>query len=68
MGLSISKEEHSLAVGGQALVEGVMMRSKKHLVICVRQPNEEILMKTEEIEARNMFSVGNRHPDDGFGL
>jgi len=45
------KEEPSLAFGGQAVVEGVMIRSKKHMVVCVRQPNDEILTKTEEIKS-----------------
>ena len=45
------KEEPSLAFGGQAVMEGVMIRSKKHMVVCVRQPNDEILTKTEEIKS-----------------
>jgi len=36
------KKETSLAFGGQALIEGVMIRSRKHLVSCVRKPNKEI--------------------------
>ena len=42
-------EEPSLAFGGQALIEGVMMRSRTHVVMCVRQPNNEMLTHTEEI-------------------
>jgi uncharacterized protein YqhQ len=53
---SEKKEESSLAFGGQAVIEGVMIRSKKHMVICVRQPNGEILTKTEEIS-----SLSERH-------
>jgi uncharacterized protein YqhQ len=45
------KEEPSLAFGGQAVIEGIMIRSKRHMVICVRQPNGEILTKTEEIKS-----------------
>ena len=45
------KKEPSLAFGGQAVIEGVMIRSKKNMVICVRQPNDEILTKTEEIRS-----------------
>jgi uncharacterized protein YqhQ len=45
------KGEPSLAFGGQAVIEGVMIRSKKHMVVCVRQPNDEILTKTEEIKS-----------------
>ena len=44
-----SRNEESLAFGGQALIEGVMIRSRRHLVMCVRQPNDEILTHTEEI-------------------
>jgi len=50
------KEEPSLAFGGQAVIEGVMIRSKKHMVTCVRQPNGEILTDVEEIK-----SVSERH-------
>jgi len=45
------KEEPSLAFGGQAVIEGVMIRSKKYMVVCVRQPNDEILTKVEEIKS-----------------
>jgi uncharacterized protein YqhQ len=45
------KKEPSLAFGGQAVMEGVMMRSKDHLVVCVRQPNNEIVTKTEELHS-----------------
>jgi uncharacterized protein YqhQ len=50
------KKEPSLAFGGQAVIEGIMIRSRKHMVICVRQPNEEILKKVEEIK-----SVSDKH-------
>jgi len=50
------KEEASLALGGQALVEGVMMRSRTHVVMCVRQPNNELLTHKEKID-----SVSGRH-------
>jgi len=40
----------SLAFGGQALIEGVMMRSRKHMVLCVRKPNsDEILTNVENL-------------------
>jgi uncharacterized protein YqhQ len=44
-------KEPSLAFGGQAVMEGVMIRSKDHLVICVRQPNDEIATKTEQVRS-----------------
>jgi len=46
-----------LAFGGQAVIEGVMIRSRRHMVICMRKQNGEILTKTEEI---NSLSERNR--------
>jgi uncharacterized protein YqhQ len=37
------KKEPSLAFGGQALIEGVMIRSRRYMVACVRKPNKEII-------------------------
>jgi uncharacterized protein YqhQ len=48
---SKDNKEPSLAFGGQAVMEGVMMRSKNHMVVCVRQPNNEIVTKTEELHS-----------------
>jgi uncharacterized protein YqhQ len=45
------QDEPSLAFGGQALIEGVMMRSSTHIVMCVRQPNNEIVTQVEEIKS-----------------
>lgn len=47
--MSLKKEkDSSLAFGGQALIEGVMMRSQRHMVLCVRKPNnDEILTNIE---------------------
>lgn len=42
-------KEQSLAYGGQALIEGVMIRSKTHLVSCVRNPNKEIVTDIKQI-------------------
>ncbi len=42
-------KEPSLAFGGQALIEGVMMRSRKHMVMCVRKPNNEIITNVEKL-------------------
>jgi uncharacterized protein YqhQ len=43
------RKEPSLAFGGQALIEGVMMRSRKHMVLCVRKPNKEIITSVENL-------------------
>jgi uncharacterized protein YqhQ len=48
--LSDKKEtEPSLAFGGQALIEGVMIRSRSHMVMCVRKPNKEIITNVEKL-------------------
>ena len=44
-------KEPSLAFGGQAVMEGVMMRSKNNMVVCVRQPNNEIVIQKEELHS-----------------
>ncbi len=41
------KEEGQLRVGGQAVIEGVMMRSPRWMAIAVRKPNGEIVIKKE---------------------
>jgi len=46
----------SLAFGGHAVIEGVMIRSRKHMVICVKQPNKQMLKKVEEIK-----SISEKH-------
>jgi uncharacterized protein YqhQ len=43
------KKEPSLAFGGQALIEGVMIRSKRHMVSCVRNPRKEIVVNIKPI-------------------
>jgi uncharacterized protein YqhQ len=45
------REEQSLAFGGQALIEGVMIRSRTHMVMCVKKSNNEILTNVEEISS-----------------
>lgn len=42
-------KEPSLAFGGQALIEGVMIRSRSHMVLCVRKPNSEVITNIEEV-------------------
>lgn len=41
------KKEGRLRVGGQAVIEGVMIRSPRSMAIAVRRPNGEIVMKRE---------------------
>jgi uncharacterized protein YqhQ len=50
-------KESSLAFGGQALIEGVMMRSRRYMVLCVRKPNNnEILTNIE-----NLNPIADKH-------
>jgi uncharacterized protein YqhQ len=42
--------EDRLRVGGQAVIEGVMMRSPNSMAIAVRRPNGEIVVKREELD------------------
>lgn len=44
-----TKKEPSFAFGGQALIEGVMIRSKKHMVSAVRNPKKEIVVDIKQI-------------------
>ena len=39
-----------LQYGGQAIIEGVMMRSPRHFAVAVRAPNGEIVLQTEPLE------------------
>lgn len=57
-------EESSLAFGGQALIEGVMMRSRRYMVLCVRKPNDnEILTNIE-----NLHPLADKHRFLGLPL
>lgn len=45
------QEKFDFAVGGQAVMEGVMMRSPHHIVIAVRKPDGAILVKEEKFKS-----------------
>jgi uncharacterized protein YqhQ len=45
----MSKDEF-LSVGGQAIIEGVMMRSPKYFAVACRAPNGELVVKAEPLE------------------
>jgi uncharacterized protein YqhQ len=44
------KEEGPIRVGGQAVIEGVMMRSPHSMAIAVRKPDGEIVVKKEGLK------------------
>ena len=48
--------------GGQAVIEGVMMRGRKHLTMAVRAPNGEITLHTEPLNPRIYSSFINKVP------
>lgn len=41
-------EKHKTSIGGQALIEGVMMRGPKRSAMAVRQPDGEIFLETSD--------------------
>lgn len=45
-------EKKDVCIGGQAVIEGVMMRSPKFIVTAVRKPNDEIVYKKTEISEK----------------
>lgn len=46
-----SGKEKLISAGGQAVIEGVMMRNKHHLAIAVRKPTGKISLRTERIHS-----------------
>jgi uncharacterized protein YqhQ len=48
--------------GGQAVIEGVMMRGRKHMALAVRNPKGEIILYTEPLNPRIYSSFINRVP------
>lgn len=46
---------HKTSIGGQALIEGIMMKGPHKLAIAVRQPDGGINIKTEEVK-KNKFA------------
>ena len=44
------------AVGGQALIEGVMMQSKKKRAIAVRNTDGKIIVKKNKIKSLTLFN------------
>ena len=53
----MSKEIHKTSIGGQAVMEGVMMRGPKSYAVAVRKPDGEIIVDTKELpdKKKNWF-------------
>src|SRR3954471_16718953 len=50
------------AYGGQAVMEGVMMRGQRYVAVAVRAPSNEIVLKSEELPRRIYQSFIARVP------
>lgn len=48
--------------GGQAVIEGVMMRGRKHMAVAVRNPKGDIVLHTEPLNPRIYSSFINKVP------
>lgn len=46
------KKQVKQAIGGQAVIEGVMMKSKRKLAVAVRKPNNKIVVKKQNLDSR----------------
>ena len=58
----MSKEEqqqHITSIGGQAVMEGVMMRGPFKTAVAVRKPDGDIECKVEENEQKQERSFGD---------
>jgi uncharacterized protein YqhQ len=50
--VAMSEEQRNLNYGGQAVMEGVMMRGTQSLAVAVRRPDGEIVMHAENLDPR----------------
>ncbi len=48
------KPKHRTSIGGQALIEGVMMRGPEKISIAVRKPDGEIELKVDDLDTLGM--------------
>ncbi len=48
--------KHITSIGGQALIEGILMRGPKDVAIAVRKPDKEIILKKDRLN-----TLGMRH-------
>ena len=46
----MSKEKFKTSIGGQALIEGVMMRGPSQLALAVREPGGKIVVETTPLK------------------
>jgi uncharacterized protein YqhQ len=58
----MSEKEEEFSYGGQAVMEGVMMRGSKAMAVAVRQPDGEIVLHTEDLDPRVYHGPLSRIP------
>ena len=61
------KKQHKTSIGGQALIEGIMMRGPKGTAMSVRMPDGTIDTEVEQfvpITKKNKIRDGRRYNDD----
>lgn len=46
------KKIHKTSIGGQAVIEGVMMKGPKEMAIAVRKPDGEIIIEKKPVSER----------------
>ena len=66
-GMSRKKCRRSCGVGGQAVLEGVMMKNKDEYAVAVRTPNNEIVVdkqKCKSISEKYRFFCAMMQSDD----
>ena len=49
--------QHKTSIGGQAVMEGVMMRGPEKMAIAVRKPDGEIVLKTEDVKIKKKSTI-----------
>lgn len=54
MDRKIRESKRKTSIGGQALIEGIMMRGPEKISIAVRKPDDEIILKTDDLNTMAM--------------
>ncbi|HHY90142.1 MAG TPA: DUF1385 domain-containing protein, partial [Clostridiales bacterium] len=55
------KQAKPTSIGGQAVIEGVMMKGPENIAIAVRKPDQQIIVKKEPLQGINKNNF-NRIP------
>ena len=53
----MSETKEKMSVGGQAVIEGVMMRGKDKVAVAVRQPDGNIV-----VDVKDVNSIRDKYP------